>query len=72
MILVYYYIIIAMSFSISSYYFIHKPAIKDKNTFLITVIYLVLSFIYFPKLLKNWLLDAETLKQGLYNERISS
>jgi len=62
------YIIVAGSFSISSYFFIHLEGLKinnKSNDISYSISYLILSFILFIPLAYNWLINKNLVK-GLY------
>lgn len=63
------YIILAASFSLASFFFIHLKALKEakiKNDILYSISYISMTFIYFPKVLYGWLLNPKQYIQGLY------
>ena len=64
------YLILAGSFSLASYFFIHIKALKmynKKNDILYSISYMIVSFIFFIPILYIWLLDSDAVTKGLYN-----
>lgn len=67
------YLLLACSFSIASYFFIHIPALKYaglKNNFAYSISYLLTSFIYFPKASYCWFMNTTLFKEGLYSGNV--
>lgn len=64
------YVLLAVSFALSSYFFIHLKALKlakIENDIAYSIAYILITTIYFPKVLYGWLLNPEQYIQGLYN-----
>ena len=64
------YLVIAGSFSLASYFFIHLKSLKmhnKKNDILYSISYMIVSFIFFIPILYIWLSDSDAFTKGLYN-----
>ena len=69
------YLVIAGSFSIASYFFIHLKALKKaniNNDILYSISYIIISFIFFIPITYIWLSNSEAFIKGLYSERVYS
>lgn len=68
------YLLIASSFAIASYFFIHIPALKQSqltNDLGYSIGYLLTAFIGFPYLFYGWAIDRELFIKELYNGFVS-
>ena len=54
------YFIIALSFAIASYFFIHKKTVKRKIPIRYSMSYIIIATIVFPILVISWILDSDS------------
>ena len=54
------YFIIALSFAIASYFFIHKKAVKREIPIRYIMSYIIIATIVFPILVISWILDSDS------------
>lgn len=67
-----YYIILALSYSLSTLYFIHIKGLKEhgiKVDFLSSILYIIMAFIFFPFFIIPFIVDHTRFKK-IYSEAL--